>query len=246
MRRRTTDLAAIRSHSGDSKTPRELPSDVTVGEFISLLDSDEFEVWTACRSLVARIAARAEHRADRCDDQIQETMLRMHEDDYRILRRADPSAPLVAWVRRVMRHLRLESTRHDRLREVAQRRAARREAVNPNGRVADTFDGRSILDRAYRSLPAPFREIICWRWESGAARSSIAAALRSWGGIGPDEARRLQREAERMLQCLAVGVDPREVWPRRFAKKNRWAHTPRDIPESHRDAPDEQAIAGRS
>lgn len=232
MRRRTTDLAIHRFRSGVNATHAARPTDTTVGRFLVDLDTDACEAWTACRSLIVSIAARSEWRSELCDDLVHDVISRMFDGDHRVLRRADPATPMSAWLRRVIRNLRLEAARDRRLRDIAQTRADRAEAMDAIDRAVDAVDGRSILERARGILPSPYREIIVWRWSAQRSRSAIASTLRSWGGIGPDEARRLQREADRMLRCIANGGDPRAQWPLRFAKKNRWEDAPRGHPES--------------
>lgn len=244
MRRRTTDLAAHRSHNHASPSPFAHATDFTVGGFLDGIARDAGAAWATCRSLIASIAARTEWHHERRDDLVQEIMVRMLEGDLSLLRRADPTAPLAAWLNHVARHLRLEAARCECRRGIAHARAARGEAMDDEDCRVDQIDGADLLDRARRILPSPFREIVDWRWSMQRSRAEIAAALRSWGGVGPDEARRLQREADRMLRFIAIGGDPRRVWPRRYAKKNRWEYAPGGVPGSHLGEQDECRAGG--
>jgi hypothetical protein len=60
----------------------------------------------------------------------------------------------------------------------------------------------------------------------------IAAYLREWRGVGPDEAARLRKETLEMLRLAMEGIDLRKSFPKKFFGKNPWTTTPLPPPVS--------------
>jgi len=92
--------------------------------------------------------------------------------------------------------------------------------------AAELSDLTERLRDACAELPRPQAQIAALRLDGGATRRRVAAYLHAWRGVGPHEARRLDRETTTMLRMAMQGVDLRTRFPRKFSNKNPWNTAP--------------------
>ena len=187
---------------------------MTVACALSLADAEGGgALWQAVHATAQRVlAARPTRRRDAV---LSDALLRLASDDWALLRRSDPQAPLGAVLGNVIRFVRMERCRRARWHRLTDEiPSARSEST---GRAAK----RRELLAAVKRLPQPYRAIQMCRLR-GWAPADLMALLTAWRPVGRHEVRRLTREANRMLRACLRGRDPDCSWPIRRAHERVW------------------------
>jgi DNA-directed RNA polymerase specialized sigma24 family protein len=185
--------------------------------------------WDDLCATAARVAARWNKDPNERQDIAQTAVYRLLIGVLHV----DASEPTLreAWLCGIVRRVALERLR-------ASRRLLRCRSGPPF--PAHPLDppeeaAKQELVRRLRSavavLPLPHAVIAGLRLREWTNRQ-IAAYLREWRGVGPDEAARLRKETLEMLRLAMEGIDLRKSFPKKFFGKNPWTTTPLPPPVS--------------
>lgn len=88
-------------------------------------------------------------------------------------------------------------------------------------RDAERMEQRERVWRAIGALPARYRWPMRLRYLRGRSLAEVTTEVSSTRGVGQEEVRRLLKEGLKMLGAILRGEDPRQCWPRRYARKKR-------------------------